>query len=132
MTDRVLIQGGSNSVMRVSLPGYDVNTATLAQLAFDARFANRAIYLRGSISFNPSSGGLSRDVLFGETLAAPPIGFCYTNGGQAPFTSYYNFNDPKLQNQGVTTKLDRATFFTFFPFNFTITFFYLIFKPLGA
>lgn len=41
--------------MQVSLPGFDVATATLDQMAFDARFANMAVILKGSIGLSVNS-----------------------------------------------------------------------------
>lgn len=92
MVDRVLIRGGASAAMRVSLPGFDVNTANLSQLAFDARFANLEVYRKGAVSISGSNAVNSFP--FGETLSAAPLGLFVFNvfnpgdgvlRGQAPF-----------------------------------------------
>jgi hypothetical protein len=49
MTRRVLIQGGQAAAIQVSLPGFDVLSATLDQMAFDARFGNMRLVQSGTI-----------------------------------------------------------------------------------
>jgi hypothetical protein len=50
MPKRVLIKGGSAAALQVSLPGFDVTTATLDQMAFDARFANLTVIMKGALA----------------------------------------------------------------------------------
>ncbi len=50
MVARVKIQGGIGAAIQVSLPGYDVNSATLDQMAFDGRFANMELIMAGFVS----------------------------------------------------------------------------------
>lgn len=70
MVARVLIQGGVASAMRVSFPGYDVNTADLNQTCFDSRWSGSTVYLKGQVDVASNS---NTTVSFGETLSAPPM-----------------------------------------------------------
>ncbi|ETR75920.1 hypothetical protein X566_20200 [Afipia sp. P52-10] len=92
MVKRVLMRGGISSALRVSLPGFDVETANLSQLAFDARFANLQVYTKGAVTIG--GGNVAYSFSFGETLPAAPLGFFVFNvfnpgdgnlRGQMPF-----------------------------------------------
>lgn len=89
MVQRVLIRGGDASAMRVSLPGYDVNSATIDQTCFDSRWSGLVPYLRGQVS---SASDAAATVYFGETLAAPPLflGHFQNTFNGAPITVFAN------------------------------------------
>jgi hypothetical protein len=92
-TPRVLIRGGALSCIRVSLPGIDVTTANLTQLAFDAQFVNLAVYMRGVAFFPYGLHTQSVSISFGETLSQPPLCFCSVAGfsgtnGSSPYFSH--------------------------------------------
>lgn len=70
MVGRVLIQGGAASAMRVSFPGYDVNSADLNQTCFDSRWSGCTFYMKGSVVVANNS---NTTVNFGETLTEPPV-----------------------------------------------------------
>ena len=69
MVNRVLIAGGVNAVMSVSLPGFDVLTANCDQMCFDSRWAGLIPFMTGVAD---TSGG-SLTVNFGVTLDVPPM-----------------------------------------------------------
>lgn len=84
MVDRVLLKGGALASLQVSLPGYDVKTATLDQMAFDARFSNMNLVMKGSV-FVPYETWTT--VYFPTTYSTIPRLFCgYNNGGGASAT----------------------------------------------
>jgi hypothetical protein len=75
MVDRVWIRDGQAAAIQVSLPGYDVKTATLDQMVFDARFANMNLFLKGSLYLTEGSWFT---VGFGTTFPTIPrclVGF---------------------------------------------------------
>lgn len=60
MTKRVLMQSGQAAALQVSLPGYDVTTATLDQMAFDARMGNLRKIIEGGVGIAfPGSASIS-------------------------------------------------------------------------
>ena len=73
MSNRVLIRGGVNAAMIVSLPGYDVTTVDPDHTVFDSRYSSLQPYRQGvtidSVSDNHSVYS------FGETLNGPPLMF---------------------------------------------------------
>lgn len=75
---RVLIQSGIDACMRVSMPGYDVDSADIEQTCFDSRWSGFARYLQGSVD---SANDVAATVSFGETLAAPPLFVGYHDPG---------------------------------------------------
>lgn len=138
MVDRVLIRGGQSAAMRVSLPGYDVQTANISQLAFDARFANLLVYRRGTVAITGS--GADNFIPFGETLDKPPLGFfimghfpSFGINGQTPnAVMNYGSSSAYLYRQAITTttgfylKTDQPTPSGGF------TCLYVVFKQLAA
>lgn len=79
MVNRVKFQGGALASLKVSLPGYDVDTATFDQLAFDARFANMTLIMSGKI-FCPWETWTT--VYFPTTYSTIPRAFLgYNNSG---------------------------------------------------
>lgn len=73
MVDRVLIKGGVAAAMQVSMPGFDVNSASLANMAFDARFANMHLVAQGLVYVNWETETF---VAYGTTYATIPRVFC--------------------------------------------------------
>lgn len=75
LVKRFLITPGK---LRVSLPGFDVTTANLDQMAFDERFASIGQAVKGSVAI---AGGLTpnsayphtQTVLFGRSFPFPPF-----------------------------------------------------------
>ncbi|AGC36065.1 hypothetical protein B7L88_gp021 [Rhizobium phage RHEph10] len=65
MVNRVLLD---TNRLKVSRPGFDVLTATFAQLSFNSDFSAAAIYARGSTS----TQGNVVTIPFGKTFAARP------------------------------------------------------------
>lgn len=96
MVARVLIQGGTRSVIKASLPGFDVNTANLDQLAFSGIGNTLFVYRFGSIGMavtqvsGPNQAG-NVQVDFGEVPPQRPLCFfnfrnvsqAFANGPQA-------------------------------------------------
>jgi hypothetical protein len=81
MVDRVLMKGGALASLQVSLPGFDVNTATLDQMAFDARFSNTSLIMSGSV-YVPAETWTT--VYFPQSYSTIPRVFCaYNDGGGA-------------------------------------------------
>lgn len=72
---RVDLIGTGDASLRMSLDGYDVDTATLDQMAFDARFANMERYMEGFAvaPYLGNSNTTSATVYFGRTFSTPPI-----------------------------------------------------------
>lgn len=89
MVNRVLIQGGQAAAMRVSLPGYDVNSATPDQTCFDSRWSGFIPYLKGTVQ---GANDVAVTVNFGETLDVAPFfsGYGQSMSGGVPTTSYGN------------------------------------------
>ena len=89
MVNRVLIQAGQAAAMRVSLPGYDVASATPDQTCFDSRWSGFIPYLKGTAQ---SSNDAVVTVNFGETLDVAPFfsGYGQTMNGGVPTTAYGN------------------------------------------
>lgn len=95
MVDRVLIQNGQAAAIQVSLPGFDVKTATLDQMVFDARFANMNLFLKGSIFL---TNGSWFTVGFGTTFPTiPRVLAGFQNGGQLASVT---MPDASLTNHG--------------------------------
>jgi len=69
MPKRVLIQGGQAAAIQVSLPGFDVTTATLDQMAFDARFGHLRLLMNGVIYIPYNT---YQTVSYGTTLSRIP------------------------------------------------------------
>jgi hypothetical protein len=87
MTARGLITTGT---MRISLPGYDVNSADIDQTCFDSRWSGVTPYLKGTLS---SANNVPATVGFGENLASPPMFYGYfqnINGGGTPLSVFGN------------------------------------------
>jgi hypothetical protein len=80
MTARVRIQAGTQSMIRVSLPGVDVDNANLDQLCFDAAFGTLFPFIRGYVSVAPLMSPTT--VGFPESLPLPPLCF-FSIDGQA-------------------------------------------------
>jgi hypothetical protein len=90
MTNRVLLGplGGGSFGLKVSRPGYDVlGSIADEQLAFDSRWIG-AMRLKASGSFTGT--GSSQVVMFGVTLAAPPLLFLYYKQSGAYWSQSYN------------------------------------------
>jgi hypothetical protein len=79
MVQRTIIRGGAAAAIQVSLPGFDVTTASLQQMAFDARFGFMQEIKRSSGDFGAGSTdytyGGNRDVThyWDYALAQPPL-----------------------------------------------------------
>ena len=88
--DGVLIQAGQQNVMLVTLPGFQVETATIDQTCFDSRWSGFSPYALGQLtSGNDNPATFS----FGETLDQPPMclsHFVTLNPGGAPTTVFEN------------------------------------------
>lgn len=72
MVDRVLLGhlGGGEYGLKVSRPGFDVNVAEGAQLAFDSAFNNQIkVHMKVDFLGDPA---VSTYVAFGKTFSAPP------------------------------------------------------------
>ena len=89
MVNRVLIQAGGAAAMRVSLPGYDVSSATPDQTCFDSRWSGFIPYLKGIVD---TANDVTVTVNFGETLDVAPFfsGYGRTLTGGVPTTAYGN------------------------------------------
>jgi hypothetical protein len=81
---RASIKGGVDPSLRASLYPFDVDTATLDQLAFDARFANMERFKQGyavtpllQVSNQPGT----RTVEFGRVFQAVPLVIGHWNAG---------------------------------------------------
>lgn len=72
MAQRVLIQSGVTSSMRVSMPGFDAATAALDNMCFDSRWSGLEVYRR-AVTLDAGPG--TNTHFFGETLDAPPLLF---------------------------------------------------------
>jgi hypothetical protein len=89
VTQRVLIQGGQASAMRVSMPGIDVTTADVDQTVFDSRWSGLIPYRTGQLtSVSQSTSTFS----FGETLDQPPMCVCHfvTLANGSPTSTFRN------------------------------------------
>jgi hypothetical protein len=77
MVQRVLIQGGQASAMRVSMPGVDVTTADVDQTIFDSRWSGLIPYRTAVLTSVSNSDG---NFFYGETLDQPPmcVAYCQT------------------------------------------------------
>ncbi len=109
MVDRVRIRGGQAAALQVSLPGYDVTTATLDQMAFDARFANMTLVMRGVV-FVPHETWTT--VYFPTTYSAVPRLFCGLGGAwnqaAATITQIQNPSAILTSNQGTWLNIRMA------------------------
>jgi hypothetical protein len=85
----VLIQGGQQSVMLVTLPGYNVETATIDQTCFDSRWSGFTPYATGQLF---SANDVAATFAFGETLDQPPLflGHFVNLFNGSPLTVYEN------------------------------------------
>lgn len=84
MVQRVLIQDGAAAGIQVSLPGFDVTTATLNQMAFDSRFANMHLVIQGVVFV---SWETPTTVFFPQAFSTIPRLICgmgSTFGGEIP------------------------------------------------
>jgi hypothetical protein len=75
---RVRLRGGVAAALQVSLPGYNVETTTLNNMAFDARFANKQVFFRTQVQMpeiNAINAGYDQTIYFPEALAQPPLCF---------------------------------------------------------
>lgn len=74
MTERVLIEPGR---MAVSLPGFNVHTASIDELAFDSRFASVGLAERGEVSVPRRAEGAAQPgsvtVAFARDYGHPPL-----------------------------------------------------------
>lgn len=90
MAGRVLIQGGNNAAMLVSLPGFDVNSANIDQTCFDSRWSGLNPYRAGA-TLDATANGPTAVSSFGETLDLPPLfigGFRNINSSGVPLSDY--------------------------------------------
>lgn len=91
MVNRVLIQGGQAAAMRVSLPGYDVVSATPDQTCFDARWSGFIPYIKGTVQ---GANDVAATINYGETLDVAPFFSGYAQGINSgtglPTTAYGN------------------------------------------
>lgn len=102
MVDRVWIRGGVSAAIQVSLPGVDVKTARLDQMAFDARLANMTIIMAGAVQL---AAGSETFIGFGQTFSTIPRVLASFGGFQAsppPLASVPTFTSPGavLTNHG--------------------------------
>ena len=90
MVRRVLIQGGAAACMSVSLPGVDVLSANIDQMAFDSRWSGHQFYASGTLD---SHNSISAFFTFPSTLDQIPflIGYVDTNITLTPGTQYLGF-----------------------------------------
>lgn len=95
--------------LQVSLPGYDVDTCGLSDLAFDLRFASMAVYRRGMVQTANNAIGA---YYFGETLSAPPLVLfnCVTSLGYGGGPTYYYWQDNSLTYVWADAYADRIEF----------------------
>jgi hypothetical protein len=80
---RASIKGGVDPSLRVSLYPYDVDSATLDQMAFDARFANMERFLQGSAItplLNDENQLGTVTVNFGRVFATVPLVIAHYGG----------------------------------------------------
>lgn len=127
---RVLIQGGTLSNIKVSLPGFDVTVADLTELAFDSSFANLEVYMRGTTVINLAVS--FTNLSFGETLADPPIVLCSIDNDM-PWINFQTGPGPATDNyQYVFVSQSGVDFITYFgtPPGGTIPVNYVIFRKL--
>lgn len=91
MVQRVLIQGGASAAISVSLPGVDVTTANIDQMAFDSRWSGHQFYAMGTLDSHIDTATYS----FGETLAQIPFmaGYVDTNITLWPGHKYLGFTN---------------------------------------
>src|SRR3954471_18547971 len=88
--DGALIQAGQQNVMLVTLPGFNVETATIDQTCFDSRWSGFSPYATGQLV---SGNDAPATFAFGETLDQPPmfLGHFATLGPSgAPIAVYAN------------------------------------------
>jgi hypothetical protein len=70
------MMSGQSAALQVSLPGFNVETTTLNNMAFDARFANMHVFLKTQVSFGEIVGRndvLQQTIFYPETLPQPPL-----------------------------------------------------------
>lgn len=140
---RASIKGGAAASLRMSLPGYDVDTATLDQMAFDARFANMERYTEGfSVApFTGVDGPTSTPFIsFGRTFSTVPIVLALW-GGDNPFSNpaaryslnsfdiIWNTSSNTPQSYFFLTVTQSGMQFTAFSGFGTYFFQYIVFKP---
>jgi hypothetical protein len=68
----------ASAALQVSLPGYNVETTTLNNMAFDARFANMTVFMRTQVQFPElyqQNGAFDQTVFYPEALSRPPLAF---------------------------------------------------------
>ena len=96
MVARVLIQAG---IYQIGLPGVDVTSANMDQMALDSRWSGHQLYKTG---FVDSSNDSSSVVPFGETLPSVPLmlGYADTNITISPGFQYLGFENYKGPNSG--------------------------------
>lgn len=90
MVARVFAQAGVRSALKVSLPGFDVLSAPLSGLAFDAQFGLLQIIARGSVALPTHSPTPDSVNVFFEPQPVPPLCYCNLRGissaiGSTPF-----------------------------------------------
>lgn len=78
MADRIIAGdlGDGTYGIKISKPGYDVNTAALSDLIFDSRAGYSRILQKGTLYF-PAGGSLTQSVSLSGTGGAAPIASCY-------------------------------------------------------
>ncbi|MGH6861948.1 MAG: hypothetical protein ACRECY_16985 [Phyllobacterium sp.] len=77
MVQRIWIQPG---ITRVSKPGFNVLTATDAQLQFNGDWPGGAKFLRGSVSSSITGGERVLTVPYGKTFTVAPLMMVYVVG----------------------------------------------------
>jgi hypothetical protein len=87
---RASIKGGVDPSLRVSLYPFDVDTATLDQMAFDARFANMERFMQGYATtplLNDESQPGTVTVSFGRAFTTAPLVIA-SYGGFSPASDH--------------------------------------------
>lgn len=81
---RVLFQGGPGTVLRVSLPGWDVTTADIDHLVFNSSFSGLSIVQRGSTTCS-----IRGSKFVGWTVAQDKIPWVLFRANFPPDTRYF-------------------------------------------
>lgn len=76
MTNRIRIQAAI-SAFKVSLPGVDVDSATLDQLCFDAAFGTVFPFASGFVGVTPAQSGAPGGVNVGYPMGLPTPPLCF-------------------------------------------------------